>query len=179
MRTHELFSFIIRHRVKWTLGRDENPGVPRQWRGFFASQQVERIYLNELGASADQSLGLGIVQLVVSRKRNVPQQAQRLIQQARAIGDVTLQRQIIDLIETIVFYKFPDKSRKEIEAMFGLSELKQTKIYQEAKEEGKLEGKLEAVSRLLKLHLTVEQIAEALGLEVEQVRQVVETQAED
>jgi predicted transposase YdaD len=31
-------------------------------------------------------------------------------------------------------------SRKEIAAMFGLSELKQTRVYQEAKEEGKEEG---------------------------------------
>jgi predicted transposase YdaD len=40
-------------------------------------------------------------------------------------------------------------SREEIEQMLGFSELKQTKVYQEAKQEskaeGKLEGKLEAI----------------------------------
>ncbi|BAY42830.1 hypothetical protein SAMD00079811_04080 [Scytonema sp. HK-05] len=61
-------------------------------------------------------------------------------------------------------------SREEIEGMFGLSELKKTRVYQEAK----LEGKLEAVPRLLALGLNVEQIATALDLEVEQVRQVVQ-----
>jgi predicted transposase/invertase (TIGR01784 family) len=58
--------------------------------------------------------------------------------------------------------------------MFGFSELKQTKVYQEAKQEGKaegkLEGKLEAVPFMLSLGATVEQIAEALGLDVELVR---------
>jgi len=78
------------------------------------------------------------------------------------------------LIETILVYKFPTMDRQEIEAMFGISELKQTRVYQEAKEEGKQEGKLESVSRLLALGLTVEQIAQALELEVGQVQQIAQ-----
>jgi predicted transposase YdaD len=39
---------------------------------------------------------------------------------------------VIDLVERIVVYKFPQKSREEIEAMFELSDLKQTRVYQEA-----------------------------------------------
>jgi predicted transposase/invertase (TIGR01784 family) len=66
--------------------------------------------------------------------------------------------------------------------MFGLSELKQTRIYQEAKQEGKEEGKqegrfeakLEAVPKLLALGLTVEQIAQALDLDVAQIQQAVQ-----
>ncbi|MEL6224088.1 MAG: DUF2887 domain-containing protein [Cyanobacteria bacterium J06627_8] len=37
---------------------------------------------------------------------------------------------IIKMIETIVIYKFPHLSWQEMEAMFGLSELKQTRVYQ-------------------------------------------------
>ena len=55
--------------------------------------------------------------------------------------------------------------------MFGLSELKQTRVYQEALQEGERKAKLEAASRFLALGLSVEQVAEALGLEVEEVRQ--------
>lgn len=62
--------------------------------------------------------------------------------------------------------------------MFSLSDLKQTKVYQEAleegRQEGKLEGKLESVPFMLQLGATVEQIAQALGLEIEQVRQVAQ-----
>ncbi|BAY68287.1 hypothetical protein DSM107007_52540 [Nostoc sp. PCC 7120 = FACHB-418] len=70
--------------------------------------------------------------------------------------------------------------------MFGLSELKQTRVYQEAKEEGKLEGKLEgeqegkqkakleAVPKLLALGLTVEQIAQALDLDTAQVQELAQ-----
>ncbi len=56
--------------------------------------------------------------------------------------------------------------------MFGLSELKQTKIYQEAQEE----TKLESIPRFLAMGLTPEQIAEGLDLSVEVVIRVA-TQA--
>jgi predicted transposase YdaD len=89
--------------------------------------------------------------------------------------------------ETILVYKFPNMSREEIEAMFGLSELKQTRFYQEAFQEGKEEGieqgersgKLKAVLPMLDAGLTVEQIAEALELSLEEVRQAVQQQSSD
>jgi predicted transposase/invertase (TIGR01784 family) len=66
--------------------------------------------------------------------------------------------------------------------VFGLNELRQTRFYQEAKQEGRQEGiekgrlevKLEAVPHLLVLEFTVEQIAQALNLQVEQVMQVAQ-----
>ncbi|WP_159251655.1 DUF4351 domain-containing protein [Microcystis aeruginosa] len=50
---------------------------------------------------------------------------------------------ILELIETILIYKLPKLNRKEIEKMFSLSDLRETKVYQEALEEGKEEGKEE------------------------------------
>ncbi|MFB2836619.1 hypothetical protein [Floridanema evergladense] len=65
--------------------------------------------------------------------------------------------------------------------MFSLSELKQTRFYQEAFQEGfqqgLQEGKLATVPRLLELELTVEQIAQALDLDVEQVKKAAEQQS--
>ena len=61
-------------------------------------------------------------------------------------------------------------SREELEAMLNLDSLKQSKVYQEAIEEGSLLTKLKAIPRLLKLGLSVEQIAESLELDVETVR---------
>ncbi len=78
--------------------------------------------------------------------------------------------------------------------MFGLSELKQTRVYQEAKQEGRqqgiqegrqqgiqegiqegrLEAKLEAVPKMLELGLSVEQIAQVLDFDVAQVQQVAQ-----
>jgi predicted transposase YdaD len=54
--------------------------------------------------------------------------------------------------------------------MFGVSEWKQTRFYQETQ----LETKLAAIPRLLKLGLSVEQIADALELDIEVVQQTTE-----
>jgi predicted transposase YdaD len=46
-------------------------------------------------------------------------------------------------------YKFPELSREAIEAMFSISELKQTRVYQEAFQEGEQVGKQAGESRLV------------------------------
>ena len=42
--------------------------------------------------------------------------------------------------ETVLVYKFPKLTREEIEAMFTYSDLKQTRVYQEARAEGEQRG---------------------------------------
>lgn len=67
--------------------------------------------------------------------------------------------------------------------MFGIKEWQQTKFYQEVKEEVEreveLETKLEIALRLLKMGLgfSIEQIAQALDLEVEVVRKAIDKQS--
>ncbi len=62
--------------------------------------------------------------------------------------------------------------------MFSLSDLRETRVYQEALEEGREEGqlraKLESVPRLLALGLSLEQIAQALELDIEQVGKIAQ-----
>jgi predicted transposase/invertase (TIGR01784 family) len=90
---------------------------------------------------------------------------------------------IVGLIQDIIVYKFPKRSRKEIEAMFGLSDLRKTRYYQEVeadlrvdlKDEVRDEVKLEAVPRLLSLGLTIEQIAQALELDENLIRLTLES----
>lgn len=53
------------------------------YRTLLASEQVQRVYLDELGEAADESLGIGIVQLVVERKARTINKARRLLEQAR------------------------------------------------------------------------------------------------
>ncbi|MEB3309068.1 MAG: hypothetical protein VKJ02_02440 [Snowella sp.] len=54
--------------------------------------------------------------------------------------------------------------------MFSLSDLRETKVYQEDLEEGMEKVKSMSIPRLLALGLSVEQIAQALDLEIEKVR---------
>ncbi len=61
--------------------------------------------------------------------------------------------------------------------MFDWNHFKKTKVYQEAFEEGTQQWKLEAVPKLLEQGLSIEQIAEALSLDVETVRQAAQQQS--
>ena len=100
---------------------------------------VRRIYLDEL--PHNPSLGIGVIKLVVESETAAVRTAQTLIERTREeITDQSSQRQLINLIESIIIYKLPQKSREEIEAMFGLSDLKQTRVYQEALAEGEEQG---------------------------------------
>jgi len=144
---------------------------PLPYQFLLDGDRIHRVYLDELGEN--QSLGVGIVQLVVESNKRATGKAINLIAQARQqITDVQTQQQILGFIETIVIYKFPHLSRQEVEAMLGLDLIKHTRVYQEVHQEAQLEAKLEAVPRLLKMGLTVEQVAEALELDIEVVRQV-------
>ena len=126
-------------------------------------------------------------------KKKTGNLARQLITKARQdLPDATLQQQIIEVIETVVLYKFPNLSREELETMLGLSELKQTRVYQEARQEGLEEGrqegleegieqgqlqtKLEMVPWLLEVGISVEEIAQRLGLDVETIRQIAAEQ---
>lgn len=152
----------------------ESPEMPA-YKDFLALPKVKRIYLNELEVTAERSLGLRMLKLVVESNRKTPKQARNLIAQVQQeVGDFLVRREIMELIETIVVYKFPQKSRQELEQMLGLGDLKETKFYQEAKQEGQQETKLEAVPRLLKMGLTFEQIAQGLDLSVEEVKKVAQ-----
>ena len=96
--------------------------------------------------------------LVVEPEAIAARLARELLAQSQQSVPVGLSRSaIIELIETIVVYKFPQLSRREIETMLGLSDLKQTRLYQEALEEGErlgeLSGERSLVLRLLKRKL--------------------------
>jgi predicted transposase/invertase (TIGR01784 family) len=78
------------------------------------------------------------------------------------------------LIETIAVYKFPQKSRQELETMLGLGDLKETKFYQEAEQEGERKAKLAMVPRLLQTGLSLEKIAEILEMSLKEVRNLAQ-----
>jgi predicted transposase/invertase (TIGR01784 family) len=156
--------------------RSLDTGNIKHYREFFASERVKRIYLDELGEGASLPIGVATIKLVVADEDEALLQARELIDRTRQELNSQLQQQILQLIETILFYKFPTMSRQELEAMFGLSEFKQTRVYQETLEEGERKAKLESIPRFLGLGLSIEQIAQGLGLSVEEVRQVTQQQ---
>ncbi|WP_017305115.1 Rpn family recombination-promoting nuclease/putative transposase, partial [Spirulina subsalsa] len=120
---------------------------PQHFRDLLRSGTVTRVYLDEL-EGVQERLGVSIIQLVVEEESQAMELAQRLIQQAQEVLVTSpIQRDIIDLIETIVVYKLPQLSREEIAEMLGLTDLKQTRFYQEAFEEGRQEGRQEGIEQ--------------------------------
>jgi predicted transposase/invertase (TIGR01784 family) len=85
----------------------------------------------------------------------------------------------LGVITTIAVYKFSSLSREEVEAMLGLN-LEETRVYQEAKTEGEqqgeLRGKLAADPLLLKAGISIEQIAEELQLDLEEIQRIIRQQ---
>jgi predicted transposase YdaD len=103
------------------------------------SGQVRRVYLDELGDLRQQPLGLGLMLLTnVTSETEAMEGARFLLQQARQQSE----QAIIDLVTTIIVYKFSNLSREEIQAMLGLN-LEEPRAILEAKEEGREEGKIE------------------------------------
>ena len=152
-----------------------------------ANHRLIFVYLNELEDS--DSIAIGIIQLIIHPEKDAPKIVQGLKQQ-------NLNSDIIELIEAVLVAKFKKLTREEIESMFALSDLKNTRVYQDALQEGeqkgltrglqrgltrglqkgwkkgKQEGKQEIALNLLRLGMNAEQVAQVTGLTVEQVRQL-------
>lgn len=160
--------------VLWA-NRDLDAGIPLAYQTSLAAGQIHVIYLDEL-VNTSSSIGLGIIKLVVLPEDESIQQAKSLIDLVKK-ADAVNSRDLLELIERMLVYKFSSYSRQELEAMFGLTEWQQTRFYQEVKEETELETKLKTIPKLLSEGLTVEQIARAFELDIEVVKQAIKQQS--
>ena len=130
------------------------PEETKAFQALLASDQVHRIYLEDLRQSPPPSLGIGLVQLIVAETNQTLSLARTMLSQSKAETIPLLSTAaIMEMIETIVVYKFPHLSREEIEHMLGVSELKQTRVYQEALQEGRQEGLIEGILEAIELGL--------------------------
>jgi predicted transposase/invertase (TIGR01784 family) len=120
--------------------------VPRE---LFESGRIQAVYLDELGDIDQRPLELGLLILTILEGDTAITKAKNLMTRARRIEAGNA---IMEMISTILIYKFTTLSRDEVNAMLGytIDELKQTRVYQEAKEEGEQRGaQREAVTLIL------------------------------
>ncbi|MFM6184136.1 MAG: Rpn family recombination-promoting nuclease/putative transposase [Dolichospermum sp.] len=111
------------------------------------SGRIKRIYLDQLPPG---SIGMGLIELIVSQEAQAPELVKTLIARTKTEVENDREKQgIIELLETVLLSKFSQLSRQEIEAMFLVSDIKQTRVYQEAKQEGRQEGKKDEATNLL------------------------------
>jgi predicted transposase/invertase (TIGR01784 family) len=119
---------------------------------FLTSGRITRIYLDELATIAPLPIGLELMVLTTLPDANALTKAKSLIQQLQQLPD---SRAIIEMISTIMVYKFTNLTRAEVEAMIGIT-IQETRVYRDAKAEGKAEGvsegrQVEAQSMILRI----------------------------
>jgi predicted transposase/invertase (TIGR01784 family) len=108
-------------------------------RGFLNSPQVHRVYLDELGDIQELPLGLGVMLLTTLEESQAPEVARYLLTRTDEEIVAPSSQAMIEMITTIMVYKFEKMTRREVESMLGIT-LKETRVYQEIKEEGREEG---------------------------------------
>ncbi|MDJ0728898.1 MAG: DUF4351 domain-containing protein [Crocosphaera sp.] len=81
-------------------------------------------------------------------EEQAPQEARYLLQKTQQESPQSLNQDIIELITTIVMYKFEQLSQREVEEMLGIT-LKETRVYREIKQEGREEGRQEGEKSLI------------------------------
>ncbi|MBD2453730.1 Rpn family recombination-promoting nuclease/putative transposase [Nostoc sp. FACHB-87] len=114
-------------------------------------EQVHRVYLDELGDIRQLPLWVALMVLTTVEPEQAPTEARYLLTRASQETSERASRAIIEMITTIMVYKFEILSRAEVESMLGIT-LQETRVYREIKEEGREEGRTEeAVSLIIRI----------------------------
>ncbi len=95
--------------------------------------------MDELGDIRDLPLWVALMVLTTVDEDQAPAQARYLLTRTRQEVPSTSSRAIIEMLTTIMVYKFEQLSQREVESMLGIT-LQQTRVYREIKEEGIKEG---------------------------------------
>jgi predicted transposase YdaD len=92
-----------------------------------------------LGDIQELPLGLGVILLTTLEESQAPAVARYLLNRTHEEIVTPSSQAMMEMITTIMVYKFENLSRREVESMLGIT-LKETRVYQEIKEEGREEG---------------------------------------
>jgi len=111
-------------------------------RGLLNSNQVHRVYLDELGDIRQLPLWVALMVLTTVESEQAPEEARYLLTRTRQEVPLVASRAIIEMVTTIMMYRFEQLSQAEVESMLGIT-LQQTRVYREIKAEGREEGRQE------------------------------------
>jgi len=118
-----------------------------KFKGLIDIAHIERVYLQESVKNSNE-WQLRLLELIITDVKTAPLLAKQLIS---TVAVQNSQHPLLDLIETIVTYKFPHLTREEVRQMLDIPDIhldiRKTQFYRdvffEGQQEGKLEGKLE------------------------------------
>ncbi|MBW4677611.1 MAG: Rpn family recombination-promoting nuclease/putative transposase [Desmonostoc geniculatum HA4340-LM1] len=130
-------------------------------RSLLNGEQVHRVYLDELGDVRQLPIWVALMVLTTVEESQAPEEARYLLTRTREEVTEQSSRAIIEMITTIMVYRFEQLSRTEVESMLGIT-LKETRVYREIKEEGREEGREEATVNLV-IRLLTKRFGEISG----------------
>ncbi|MEO0968202.1 MAG: Rpn family recombination-promoting nuclease/putative transposase [Cyanobacteria bacterium J06639_18] len=134
-------------------------------RGQLNSPQVHRVYLNELGDIRKLPIWVALMVLTTLDEKQAPEEARYLLSRSTTEQPETTSQAIIDIITTIVAYRFEQLSRMEVEKMLGIT-FQETRFYRDIKQEGELSLILRLLNcKVGELPQEIRQRIEALSLE--------------
>lgn len=135
-------------------------------RTFLNGNQVHRVYLDELGDIRSLPLWVAVMVLTTVEEEQAPAEARYLLARSHQETSSSVSRAIIEIITTIMTYRFEQLSRREVESMLDIT-LKQTRVYREIKEEGLEEGREATANIIIRL------LTKRLGEIPQEVRSLV------
>jgi predicted transposase/invertase (TIGR01784 family) len=161
----ELFSLFYRSRELYNdwqcvmiyLSRSTEQKVTHPYRALLKSDQVQIIYLDELGNIRDLPLIMSLAVLPTVPPKKAPAEAKDIL--SRAKKQPQQYEAIAELVTRIVSYMFLDQSPQEIDQMLDIK-FEETRVYKDTYAKGKLD-------------IIISQIEENCGqLTIELVREV-------
>ena len=150
-----IFLYLYRHQVTrpWLAvvvfpERAADHGVLTPYAGLIDGGLLRRVYLSDLLDAEAIGFNVRLARLVILDPAATPTEARAL---AAARDTTPDPLESLDLLETILVYKFPHWSREEIRDMLHLpiNDVKKTRFYQEVFAEGREEGREEAERALI------------------------------
>lgn len=150
----------------------------RPYRCLLDSDQLVRVFLDELPPAPPDQFEMGILELIAAKPDDAMRKARRLVQRLRESGRSSeFQRQLVTFIETVILYQFPKMSREEIEKMLQVSDVRETRVFQEALQEGEDRVGTRVVLELHARENSVSEIAKVTGFTTARVRAIIKRHA--
>ncbi len=165
--------------------RAAEPKPQPPYQDLLASPRVRRIYLDELAATAAAAPGLTLLQLVTAPEKETPAMVARLLQRE---SDSERAQVVVELLEELLLRRFTQMDREEVRRMFQLHDLRKSRVWQEAhdegiekglekglekgREKGVAEAQQKVVQRMIAKGKPLKEIAEMVELPLAQVRRL-------
>ena len=121
--------------------------------------------------------GLKLLQLMAAADNDTLKLVSRILHATRREPDCERVEMIVELVEEVLLRRFNQLTREEIRHMFQFAELRDTRVWKDAQEEGIEIGeeriKRQLVKRLKSKGKTLKEISELFEIPVAEVRRLV------